>query len=141
MAQTYTYMGYAEGYGSELATGDTLACKVDGFNKYLTLDVRSTYYRPGGSNGSENKQDTLHSVYFAVPNEIIREYGVMTAVHTAIKRKIQQRYARGNRQAGSRRCRARAVPLFRISVGFGLRGVCLSAARSAALVSRQAHAP
>ena len=30
---------------------------------------------------------------------------------------------------------------FRISVGFGLRGVCLSAARSAALVSRQAHAP
>ena len=41
----------------------------------------STYYRPEGSNGSENKQDTLHSVYFAVPNEIIREYGVMTAVH------------------------------------------------------------
>ena len=80
-AQTYTYTGYAEGYGSELATGDTLACKVDGFNKYLTLDVRSTYYRPEGSNGSENKQDTLHSVYFAVPNEIIREYGVMTAVH------------------------------------------------------------
>ena len=80
-AQTYTYTGYAEGYGSELATGDTLACKVDGFNKYLTLDVRSTYYRPEGSNGSENKQDTLHSVYFSVPNEIIREYGVMTAVH------------------------------------------------------------
>ena len=81
IAQTYTYTGYAEGYGSELATGDTLACKVDGFNKYLTLDVRSTYYRPEGSNGSENKQDTLHSVYFSVPNEIIREYGVMTAVH------------------------------------------------------------
>ena len=80
-AQTYTYTGYAEGYGSELASGNTLACKVDGFNKYLTLDVRSTYYRPEGSNGSENKQDTLHSVYFSVPNEIIREYGVMTAVH------------------------------------------------------------
>lgn len=79
--QTYTYSGYAEGYGSELATGDTLSCTVDGFEKFLTLDVRSTYYRPEGSNGSENKQDTLHSVYFAVPNEIIREYGVMTAVH------------------------------------------------------------
>ena len=50
-AQTYTYTGYAEGYGSELATGDTLACKVDGFNKYLTLDVHSTYYRPKGTNG------------------------------------------------------------------------------------------
>lgn len=80
-AQTYTYTGYAQGYGSELATSDTLACKVDGFNKYLTLDVRSTYYRPEGSNGSENIQDTLHSVYFSVPNEIIREYGVMSAVH------------------------------------------------------------
>ena len=79
--QTYTYTGYAEGYGSELAAGDTLSCTVDGFDKYLTLDVHSTYYRPEGSNGSENKQDTLHSVYFAVPNEIIREYGVMTAVH------------------------------------------------------------
>ena len=80
-AQTYTYTGFAEGYGSELAQGDTLSCKVDGFEKYLTLDVRLTYYRPDGSNGSEYKQDTLHSVYFSVPNEIIREYGEMTAVH------------------------------------------------------------
>jgi hypothetical protein len=80
-AQTYTYTGFAEGYGSELAQGDTLSCKVDGFEKYLTLDARSTYYRPDGSNGSEYKQDTLHSVYFSVPNEIIREYGEMTAVH------------------------------------------------------------
>lgn len=80
-AQTYTYTGFAKGYGSELAQGDTLSCKVDGFEKYLTLDVRSTYYRPDGSNGSEYKQDTLHSVYFSVPNELIREYGEMTAVH------------------------------------------------------------
>ena len=60
--------------------------------------------------------------------------------NTAQKRKMQKRYARGNRQAVQRRCRARSAPIFRISVGFGLRGVCLSAARSAALVSRQAHA-
>jgi hypothetical protein len=79
--QTYTYKGYALGYGSELAQSDTLSCKVDGFEKYLSLDVRSTYYRPKGSNGSENKQDTLHSVYFSVPNSIIDEYGEMTAVH------------------------------------------------------------
>lgn len=80
-AQTYTYKGYALGYGSELAQSDTLSCKVDGFDKYLSLDVRSTYYRPDGSNGSENKQDTLHSVYFSVPDAIIAEYGEMTAVH------------------------------------------------------------
>lgn len=80
-AQTYTYTGYAEGYGSELATGDTLACKVDGFDKYLTLDVHSTYYRPKGTNGEAYERDTLHSVYFSVPNETIAEYGEMTAVH------------------------------------------------------------
>ena len=79
--QTYTYSGYAEGYGSELATGDTLSCTVDGFDKYLTLDVHSTYYRPEGTNGEAYERDTLHSVYFSVPNEIIAEYGEMTAVH------------------------------------------------------------
>lgn len=80
-AQTYTYTGFAEGYGSELAQGDTLSCKVDGFDRYLTLDVRSTYYRPEGTNGEAYERDTLHSVYFSVPNKIIEEYGEMTAVH------------------------------------------------------------
>lgn len=82
-AQTYTYTGFAEGYGSELAQGDTLSCKVDGFDRYLTLDVRSTYYRPEGTNGEAYERDTLHSVYFSVPNKIIEEYGEMTAVHAA----------------------------------------------------------
>ena len=81
--QTYTYTGFAEGYGSELAQGDTLSCKVDGFDRYLTLDVRSTYYRPEGTNGEAYERDTLHSVYFSVPNKIIEEYGEMTAVHAA----------------------------------------------------------
>ena len=80
-AQKYTYTGFAKGYGSELAEGDTLVCKMDGFNKYLTLDVRSTYYRPEGSNGEAYERDILYSVYFSVPNEIIAEYCEITAVH------------------------------------------------------------
>ncbi len=79
--QTYTYSGFAEGYGSELAVGDTLSCKVDGFEKFLTLDVRSTYYRPKGTNGEAYERDTLHSVYFSLPDEMLAEYGEMTAVH------------------------------------------------------------
>lgn len=79
--QTYTYKGYALGYGSELAESDTLTCKVDGFDKYLTLDVHSTFFRGNGTNGKKYIQDTLHSVYFSVPNSIIDEYGRMTAVH------------------------------------------------------------
>lgn len=79
--QTYTYKGYALGYGSELAQSDTLSCKVDGFDKYLSLDVHSTYYRPKGTYDDGYTRDTLHSVYFSVPNAIIDEYGEMTAVH------------------------------------------------------------
>lgn len=80
-AQTYTYKGFAVGYGSELAETDTLSCKVDGFDKYITLDVRSTYWRPDGTHADLHSRDTLHSVYFAVPNSIVNEYGEMTGVH------------------------------------------------------------
>lgn len=80
-ATTYTYSGYALGYGSELATSDTLTCTVDGLEKYLSLDVHSTYYRPEGTSGTDNTQDTLHSVYFSVPNEVVNEYDCMSAVH------------------------------------------------------------
>lgn len=80
-AQTYTYKGFAIGYGSELAETDTLSCKVDGFDKYISLDVRSTYWRPKGTHSDGFTRDTLHSVYFSVPNKIIDEYGEMTGVH------------------------------------------------------------
>lgn len=79
--QVYTYSGFAHGYGSPLAINDTLSCTVDGLETYLTLDVQSTYYRPKGTHADGYTQDTLHSVYFSVPNEIIEEYGEMTAVH------------------------------------------------------------
>lgn len=80
-AQTYAYKGYALGYGSELAQSDTLSCKVDGFDKYLSLDVHSTFFRGKGTNGKKYIQDTLHSVYFSVPDKVVDEYGKMTAVH------------------------------------------------------------
>ena len=80
--QTYTYSGYAEGYGPELSEGSTLACRTDGFEKYLTLDVRPTYYRPEGTNGENDyTQDSLHSVYFSVPKDVVEEYGGLSAVH------------------------------------------------------------
>ena len=80
--QTYTYSGYAEGYGPELSEGSTLACTADGFEKYLNLDVHPTYYRPEGTNGENDyTQDSLHSVYFSVPKSVVEEYGGLSAVH------------------------------------------------------------
>lgn len=78
---TYRYSGYAAGYGSNSSAENTLVCKSEDA-EVLALNVHHTQYRPEGTNG-KNKytQDSLHSVYFAVPNDIIEKYGEMTAVH------------------------------------------------------------
>ena len=81
-ATKYTYTGFAKDYGPPTATSSTLSLTVDGISDTLSLKVNSTYYRPEGANGkNQYTQDSLHSVYFAVPNSMIKEYGEMTAVH------------------------------------------------------------
>lgn len=45
------------------------------------LDVRHAFYRPEGYNMALYTQDSLASVYFAVPDELIRKYGELYAVH------------------------------------------------------------
>lgn len=79
VAQTYTYSGYSLGYGSSLATESTLSCNVDGFDKYLELEVTHTFYRPQGDyyNG---EQSQLNSCYFRVPNAYFTEYGELTKI-------------------------------------------------------------
>ena len=76
----YYFTGYAMGYGSALSDTDTLTCRTEQ-GEVLTLDVHSTFYRPDGVSGDLAMQDTLHSVYFAVPNDILEQYGALTAVH------------------------------------------------------------
>lgn len=81
VSTTYTYSGYAAGYGSNPSAENTLACKSEE-TETLVLNVYPTQYRPDGTNGkNEYTQDSLHSVYFAVPNEIIQKYGAMSAIH------------------------------------------------------------
>ena len=98
VASTYTYTGYALGYGSELAESDSLSCVVDGFDKYLSLDVRSTFWRPQSTHADLHSRDTLHSVYFSVPNEIVDEFGEMTGVHaTWLNAQTTRMLVTGNR--------------------------------------------
>ena len=81
VATTYYYSGYAVGFGSNAEAENTLVCKSEQA-EVLSLNVKPTVYRPDGSNGkSEWHQDSLHSVYFAVPNDILQKYGMMSAVH------------------------------------------------------------
>lgn len=79
--RTFEYSGYAQGYGPDKTAPSSLS--ISSFSgETLQLDVESTYYRPSGNNGSNKyTQDSLHSVYFAVPNKIIARYGEMVAVH------------------------------------------------------------
>ena len=88
VATTYKYSGYAAGYGSNENAGSTLTCATEEA-EVLTLNVHPTQYRPSGTNGKNDyTQDSLHSVYFAVPNDIINRYGAMTAVHAMWKNAV-----------------------------------------------------
>ena len=78
-AQTYTYSGYSLGYGSAHATESTLSCAVEGFEKYVELDVHQTVYRPEGDY-YEGQQSQLNSCYFRVPEKFFTDYGDLTKI-------------------------------------------------------------
>ena len=81
VARAYRCSGYAKGYDETSMQESTYACTWEDLET-LTLDVKSTFYRPEGTNDkSDFTQDTLHSVYFAVPNDTLEEYGRLSAVH------------------------------------------------------------
>ncbi len=81
VATTYHFRGYAAGYGSDPNAENTLVMDSEQ-GEVLNLNVRQTVYRPSGTNGKNDyTQDSLHSVYFAVPNDVIARYGGMTRVH------------------------------------------------------------
>jgi len=70
---TYTYKGYAAGYGSDADAATTLTCEVTDLET-LDLEVIPTQYRPDGV-FTDGHQDQLNSVYFAVPNDVLKKYG------------------------------------------------------------------
>ena len=78
----YTFEGYAKGYGPNENAESTLVCKEEQADVLEDLSVYSTYYRPSAPNGKDlYTQDSLHSVYFAVPNDFIKTFGNLYAVH------------------------------------------------------------
>ncbi|MCD8372239.1 MAG: hypothetical protein LUD27_02940 [Clostridia bacterium] len=73
----YTYTGFAAYYGSNNTSESTLAIAQEQEDT-LTLNCGYTYYRPDGTNGTDNyTQDNLSSVYFAVPNSYLEKYGYL----------------------------------------------------------------
>ncbi len=83
--QTYIFSGYEEGLGQigdDTELSATLNYTIEGGAETVPLEVKHTTWRPGESNGnSDYTQDSLHSVYFAVPNEIDSRYDYLNSVH------------------------------------------------------------
>ena len=78
--KAFVYSGYAEGCGPNAEAESTLTFRQES-GKTLELDVHSTYWRPEGTHSDGYTRDTIHSVYFSVPNDDIAEYGEISAVH------------------------------------------------------------
>ena len=68
---TYTFTGYAKGYGA-LETEDTLSCEVKELET-IALEVHKTNFRTGEY--KTNHYHDLTSVYFSVPQKFFDAYG------------------------------------------------------------------
>ena len=71
---TYTFTGYAEGYGSDANAKNTLNCSIEKLET-VELTVKHTFYRSNTSSLGAGHQNQLDTVYFSVPKRLIDEYG------------------------------------------------------------------
>ena len=97
----YTYTGYAEGFGQTSGEGTLsgkLSYTIKGGKDVIPLSVEHTSWRPEGTNGkSEYTQDVIHSVYFAVPNDLAGQYDYLNSVHARwIEARTAMSYITGN---------------------------------------------
>ena len=69
---TYTFTGYAKGYGADINEESTLTCEVTDFET-IELDVKHTFYRSQTSSLGAGHQNQLDTVYFSVPKRFIEE--------------------------------------------------------------------
>lgn len=75
VAKTYYFTGYGKGCGADYNAESTLECNEEVLET-LSLKVTPTQFRPGDSNGKDDyTRDSLHSVFFSVPNKNLKESG------------------------------------------------------------------
>lgn len=75
IATTYYFTGFGEGCGADYNAESTLECNEEVLET-LSLTVTPTQFRPGNTNGKDAyTRDSLHSVFFSVPNKNLEESG------------------------------------------------------------------
>ena len=76
----YTYSGFAKGYGADVDSDITLTCVVEGGTESVNVTAHHTTWYPEGSKpGNTDLQESLTSVYFAVPKEYSEKYDYLAA--------------------------------------------------------------
>ena len=72
--RTYYFSGYAEGYGAGAESKATLSSRFEDLG-VVNLEVQHTSYKTGVSSLGKGHQNELQTVYFAVDNRFLEEYG------------------------------------------------------------------
>ena len=79
VGKQYVYEGFSEGYGD--SEHFPLTMKSLGIDT-LQTNLGYAFYRPDGAVAEYSyTQNQLNSVFFSVPNSMIKKYGVLSAVH------------------------------------------------------------
>lgn len=77
---TYKFNGYASGCGPDVTADSTLVCDIEEF-EVAELDVHHTYFRSQNASVlGDGHQNQLNSVYFAVDNALIDDYGYLQKI-------------------------------------------------------------
>ena len=77
---TFKFSGYAAGYGKDGETAtSTLSCEVTKLTT-IELEINQTSYIQDPDNSSIKRHNQVSSAYFAVPNEILEEYGKLQKI-------------------------------------------------------------
>lgn len=77
---TYRVTGFAKGCGEDPEAESTLAVKEDRLS-IVPIEVHQTYYRmPYINQNGANHVDQITSVYFAIPEDKVREYGELYSI-------------------------------------------------------------
>lgn len=78
IARSMIFRGFAKGYGLTPEMPSTLQCSASE-TETISLDVQHTWYRTEASTKNQHTyagwQQQINTVYFAVPNRILEDYG------------------------------------------------------------------
>ena len=76
---TYTFTGYAEGYGPDANAKSSLSCTVKNLET-LELEVHHTNFRTNVSSLGADHYNEVNTVYFAVPERVYQQYGYLQKI-------------------------------------------------------------